>query len=462
MEMLNNRVYRYLIQFLLGKYTCLERVITKRRGIEDLIVYTDKPEEVKRPAIVIYRSEFLSFDVYGTERSIPKLPLNEWRGIPILFGEGREEWINDGKTLVIYADIIASAFYMLSRYEEMYYRDKRDKYGRFPAKYSLPVRAGFIDRPIVDEYSEALRQIIRENGFDRRFNIRLDKAKTTFSRVNLSHDIDQPYQYNGFRSFLRATLKENISPLTAFKLSFLNQSHDAFNTFGDILIKNKALIKALPEKVGRTIFFVKTKAPHQLDKPNYSLRSPYIKKILNLGQGYNVVMGLHTSFYAGLNPDFIINQKKVLDQYFKQNTTISRHHYLSQREPEDLIALYEAGIKHDYTMGYVEVAGFRLGTCRPVRFINPNTRYLWEITMHPLTIMDVSLSRKDFMNLDYSEAEAYAHRLIREVARHGGELNLLWHNEQFAQCVSPWQGKLYDSILNLIKELCPNEELKEG
>ncbi len=446
----------------MGKHAHLDRA--KSNGVENprnLIRYTNKPEEMKRAGIIIYRSDFFSSDVYGTSCSEPKLPLQEWRGIPILFGENREEWINDGQTLVIYADLVASAFYLLSRYEEILYRSERDEHGRFPAELSLPVRAGFIHRPIIDEYSQVLRQIIKEHNFEKLFAIKLETPKERFSRINLSHDLDQPYRYNGTRSFLRAVFREKINPLKAFQLSYLNDEGDEFNTFGEIICKNNELIEKLPKGLAQTIFFIKTKSPHILDKPNYKLASSYMKKIFQLGEAYNVKMALHTSYHSGINPSFIAKQKAKLDRYFKQNTIHSRHHYLAQREPEDLRILFEAGIKHDYSMAYVGVAGFRLGTCRPVKYINPNTRSLWELTMHPLTMMDVSLSREDCMNLSFQEAEAYAHSLVRAVAEHRGELNLLWHNEQFAPTVHPWQAKLYTSVLNLIRELCMQEVKEE-
>ncbi len=461
--MLNNRVYRYLIKFLIGKHAHLDK--SKTNSVEnprDLIRYTNKAEEMKRAGIVIYRSNFFSSDIYGTEHSEPKLPLQEWRGIPILFGENREEWINDGKTLVIYADLVASAFYLLSRYEEILHRGLRDEHGRFPAEKSLPVRAGFIHRPIVDEYSEALRQIVREHNFEQIFGIRLEAPKTAFAQVNLSHDLDQPYRYNGWRSFFRAFLREQHNPLKAFQLAFLNQEGDEFNTFSDLLCENGELIDKLPKGLAQTVFFLKTPSPHILDRPNYNLSSPYMRKIMDLAEAYNVKIGLHASYHTGLDPRFAAKQKKVLDKYFKKNIVISRHHYLAQREPEDLKILFDAGIKHDYSMGYVGVAGFRLGTCRPVKYINPNTRSLWELTMHPLTMMDVTLSRPDCMNLSFEEAEQYAHALVRQVARHKGELNLLWHNEQFAPKVHPWQGKLYTSVLKLIRQLATQETNSEA
>ncbi len=452
--MLNNRVYRYLTNFLLGKHTHLESSMRGRLYQKELIIYTDKPKEVKQEGIVICRSNFFSLDCYGLPHSEPKLPLAEWRGIPILFGEGREEWINEGKTLVIYADLVASAFYLLSRYEEMLFRHVRDQYGRFPAERSLPVRAGFIHRPIIDEYTEVLRQIICEYKFDKLFGIKFDERKRTFSKINLSHDLIEPYRYNGFRSLYKA-FKDVRNPLKALSLSFFNDEDDDYNTFSDLLRMNQELIDKLPDEHIRTQFFVKTKSPNLLDRPNYSLRSAYMTKIFHLGESYKVKFGLSCSYHASLNPNFTLEQKEILDKHFNQNTTFARYHLLAQREPEDLKALFEFGIKHDYSMAYAEVAGFRLGTCRTIQYINPNTRRLWELTIHPLTVMDRTLSAEDCMHLSFDDALEYTHSLIRQVARHGGELNLLWHNDLLSTKVHPWQSKLYASVLSLIKDLCP-------
>jgi len=58
-------------------------------------------------------------------------------------------------------DLPAAVFYMLSRYEE-YLPFEPDVYGRFPAPQSLAFCHGFLDRPIVNEWINALRKILAE------------------------------------------------------------------------------------------------------------------------------------------------------------------------------------------------------------------------------------------------------------------------------------------------------------
>lgn len=455
--MINRQLLNYLVGFLSGieaEPQPDQRHLSHeyRLGTKEYIGYTRCPEEMRCYRIVIYPSDFFDISIYGTQAAEPKLPLSSWRGVPLLFGKAREEWTNGGQTLVIYADIIASAYYLLSRYEEMYRRSERDRHGRFLAKYSLPYRAGFLDRPIVDEYAEQLRLLITQhNLLD--VGVQLEPRPHTFRKINLTHDIDQPYLYRGVKSFCRAVLRERRPLPEALRLCFGATSADRYNTFSTLLKANKRLRSATPKGLTDIIFFWKVPADHPLDKPNYSLRAPYMRSVLLMARRAGARSGLHCSYQAGLDPEYLSSQRQRLQRVLGEPIYCSRHHFLAQREPEDLHILYGAGIRHDYTMGYADVAGFRLGTCRPVKFINPNTRSLTELMLHPLTMMDVTLSRPDFMALDYKAALAYAKRLIERTAYHHGELNLLWHNEQFAPEVHPWLGRLYNELLDYIVQL---------
>lgn len=134
-----------------------------------------------------------------------------------------------------------------------------------------------------------------------------------------------------------------------------------------------------------------------------------------------------------------------------ENIHLNRHHYLASREPEDLTKLIKAGITDDFTMGYADVSGFRLGTCRPVKWINPMTRQLTSLTLHPLSVMDCTLSESQYMGLSPDEAYQYCAELVREIRQHRGEIVWLWHNTSFAGTESDYHKKLYVRLLNLLK-----------
>ena len=451
--MLSKKIRQYLIDFLVGSLWVQSEGEDRYQRRFEAIGYTDDPEEMKLYPIVIIPSGFFKLDVYGTEQAMPTLPLSTWRGIPLLFGEPREEWSADGSRLIIHADILASTYFLISRYEEVYRRNERDTYGRFPGKSSLPYRAGFLHRPIVDEYGEALRQIILEEGIAMRYNLRLEERPQTFSRVNLTHDLSRPYNYRGWRSFLRAWLKEKKSPWEAARLSFSSDVEDDYYTFPKFLKWDRATCDSLGKERADIFFFIRMPSRHPLDKPYYSLHSHYLRSILAVGEKYKVLLSLQCSYAAGHQSELISRERHLFERTFRRRPRGLRHNKLTSCEPEDLLQAYASGFRNDYSMGYADVAGFRLGTCRAVKFINPNTRLLTELILHPLVLRDLTLSDPRYMALDAEEAKRIAHELIRVTARYNGELTLLWHNDLLSQKTHPWHSVLYRSMLRLIEEL---------
>jgi hypothetical protein len=134
----------------------------------------------------------------------------------------------------------------------------------------------------------------------------------------------------------------------------------------------------------------------------------------------------------------------------------NRHHFLAQREPEHTTALAEAGITDDFSMGYADVAGFRLGTCRPVRWFDPVAMRLTHLTLHPMTVMECTLDRPEYMNLNYEQARSTCFSLLYQVAKHHGEAVLLWHNTQLAESsakAGSYQRQLYLDVLKHLSEV---------
>ena len=451
--MLSKKIRQYLIDFLVGSLWVQSEGDDRFQRRFEAIGYTDDPEQMKLYPIVIIPSGFFKMDVYGTEESMPTLPLKTWRGIPLLFGEPREEWSADGSQLIIHADLLASTYFLISRYEEMYRRSERDSYGRFPGKSALPYRAGFLHRPIIDEYGEALRQILLETGIAEHHNLRLEERPHTFSRVNLTHDLSRPYNYRGWRSFLRAWLKQKNSPLEAARLSFSADVEDDYFTFPKFLKWDRNTCDSLGRDRSDIFLFIRMPSRHPLDKPYYSLHSLYLRRILSIAAKHKVLLALQCSYAAGHQSELISKERHQFEKAFHQRPRGLRHNKLTSCEPEDLLQAYVSGFRNDYSMGYADVVGFRLGTCRPVKFINPNTRLLTELILHPLVLRDLTLSDQRYMALEQDEAERIAHDLIRTTARYNGELTLLWHNDLLSQKTHPWHSVLYRSMLRLIEEL---------
>ncbi|MDR3137559.1 MAG: polysaccharide deacetylase family protein [Tannerellaceae bacterium] len=353
---------------------------------------------------------------------LPAEPLTQIDGVPLLFG--RDEVTRVGDTIVVYADIVASTFFLISRYEEVLQRDKRDEHGRFPGKASLPYRQGFIHRPVADEYAALLQGWLRHTGVP----LPPAPAYPHLNTLYLTHDVDAPFLYRSWKGFARSLLHHR--GLTAsLQSKFGAPTHDPWYTFPQLFTLDNELAHTFGTPPCQVIYFFKASGHTPLDKPHYSLSSPDIRSLLHaIRLQPHTAIGLHASYHAGLHPSAIAHEKIALEQAINAPVTLNRHHFLALREPEHTDFLESAGITDDFTLGYADTAGYRLGTSRPVRYIHPTSFRLSNLTLHPLTAMDTSLLHPRYMSLTPSQAVAHTLQIIHNAARLHGDASLLWHN----------------------------------
>ena len=162
---------------------------------------------------------------------------------------------------------------------------------------------------------------------------------------------------------------------------------------------------------------------------------------------------MHASYSSGENPALIASEKEYLEELSGSDITMNRNHYLDSREPEDMEFLIRAGIKDDFTMGYADTAGFRIGTSRPVQWINPQKLEVTNLTLHPMTVMECTLDTKNYMGLSYDEAYETVKQLLIQIKQHNGEVVLLWHNTSVANERKSYQRRLYDNVLQLLLDM---------
>ena len=387
--------------------------------VSRFVGYTSDASSYADYKVVIVPSGFFDEGVYATDRTEPTLPLQTIEGVPFLFGTPDME--RAGDTVVVRADLVASAFFLMSRYEEVLHRELRDVHGRFPGRESLPYRAGIIDRPVIDEYGKLLRKWLNQNG------ITMDECVPFVRKINLTHDVDAPFNCRTWRNVARHTLSgRNIFDMIREKNKPLHA--DLYYTFPWLLQQDKILQQSVGEDRCQSFLFFKAGGKTKHDKPCYDLYSKDMRALFELCREQGATVGLHSSYQAGINPSLIAAEKKKLEDAVGMEMRHNRHHFLSSREPEDMEYVEKAGFTDDYTMGYADMAGFRLGTSLPVRFINPATRRLSKLMLHPLIVMDSTLNDVRYMNLSADRAEAYCRRLVQNIRQVAGELTLLWHN----------------------------------
>jgi hypothetical protein len=407
---------------------------------ESGIIHYGKTEDTSANAKIIIVPAFYNLEI----TNLPETPFFQVDNTPVLFGNSKIERQN-GK-LIVYADIIASSFFLLSRYEEILKPECRDQHGRFLANNSVVFQQGYGNRPLVDEYGLLLRKWLREAG------INVPAEKKGLNKIYLTHDVDEPFRFERISSvckqYIKNILRYNYSSSPLKK--YFNEQYDEYNTFSKIINYDKIFCESLREIPVEIIYFLITTGS-LFNNKYYNFFSKKINRLIDLLKTSGATLGLHISYKTGVKPWKIKQEAKRLMDKLNLTALKSRHHYLRWREPEDIVYMEQAEITDDFTLSYADSAGFRVGTCHPYKFINPRTKELTNVIIHPLEIMECTLNLKNYMNLDYENAFTVCKQIIDQVYKHNGELVLLWHNTEFTGM--NYQEKLYISVLEYIKEL---------
>ncbi|MDD2285086.1 MAG: polysaccharide deacetylase family protein [Paludibacter sp.] len=434
-----NEIIQYIIRFLAGDH--VPEATWKTIG------YTSDEKEYSNYNLIIKPSGFFDEACYGSEESLPTLPLKQWEEVPILFGDNITETI--GNIVVIHADIIAGTYFLISRYEEMVRRKTRDAHNRFPGKESLPYKAGFIDRPIIEEWGVLLRSKLRETG------VEISEPPKEIKKVYLTHDVDQIAHYRNIRGMLGGILRGIKRPKEAkqaIKSYFGGLIFDPWYTFPYLFKLDLELQKKLGGDSCEIITFLRSHSgKRKEDKPLVNLLHPDYQTLIKYLKRKKVSIGLHISYEAGCNPELITEEKKRLEKFIRMKIHYNRNHFLNNREPEDFEYLINNEIADDFSMGYADMAGFRLGTCKAVQWINPAKKELTNLRLHHLTIMDITLSDKRYMFMNAHDAFQYCESLINTVRKFNGEISLLWHNNSAEKHVNSYHRILYKNLLKSFK-----------
>lgn len=338
-----------------------------------------------------------------------------------------------GGTWVIREDIIYNTFYLISLAGEAHLNelheqadpaDWTDEHGRVPSEQHPLGKQGLWTIPVVDEYARLVTKLVEAPLPEQRF-----------SKIMLTHDVDTIAHFRHARGFLgalsRGQLKQAFGAMAGVEF-------DPAYTFPWLADQDQKVSGAQP------LYFFKAGRGRGHDYPQYDLSGEDFRNLAVYLDKRGATLGLHTSYESATLIDkaedeegaaaIVVLEKERLSEALEQldirpEKLPNRWHYLRLTSLRCLQALADAGIKDDYTAGWADHVGFRLGTTRPVRWINPQTMRLTNLTLHPLSIMDCTLSNEGYMNIsDEEEAYYICQQVIDKVRQHGGELVLLWHN----------------------------------
>lgn len=363
--------------------------------------------------------------------------------IPFLFTKDKSKEIisieDDGSVIINY-DIIGSAFFFLSGWQELE-KGKVDQHGRFPYESSLQKELGIIELPVVNYYysilSKAICMAYGLNNVPQKFE---KKNFVTF----ISHDIDVCQSGWIQDAFHQVKSKKVISATKIIGQRPFKKDH-WFN-FDRILEFEKK------RNISSTFFFIPRRGSvKNVTEANadYKINSSKIKAVFDKIKHYKSEVGLHGSLGSGLDEQHMADDISR----FPQKIIGNRYHFLMYEI--DLIPsiLDNCTLSYDNSVYFAEHIGFRHSTCTPFYLYNFSTEEPTKVIEIPLTIMDGTLDHNKYMGGTVeSELEA-CKNTINEVAKFNGILSILWHNNYYSDYkYGKWESVL-SQILDYVESL---------
>lgn len=354
---------------------------------------------------------------------------------------GRQDIIPEEGQVTIGADLIASSFFMLTRYEELI-NNIKDQHNRFPATESVAYKHNFLLRPVVNEYAQLLINVFHHLGF-------ICPNHKEY-RLHITHDVDFTLEHRNFYKSLKVALRrlKRTKSLPQFSKSLseilyakVNKAKDPYNTF-DFLMDYS-------EHVGlQSCFFFMAGGLSDKYDNQYQIKDNFTKKIISNIKARGHRIGFHPSYCTYNKPGLFLKEKDMLEEVVNEKIFFGRQHYL-RFDPSITWAMWDScAMEWDSTLAYADQLGFRSGICSEFPVFDLKHRKKLKLREKPLTLMEKTLISKEYMGIDtLEEAVLFAKRLADTVKKYKGDFVLLWHNQQLK---TKEQRELYQSVLKSI------------
>ena len=339
-------------------------------------------------------------------------------------------------------DVVASIFYIISRYEE-YTCNAKDEHGRFPFESSVLCEYGWIESTICDRWAVEIVNYIDDSII---INTTNNRAGDKF-KVIPTFDIDNAYAYlfkEGSRKVL-STLKDiskgNKERIKERKGVLSGTEKDPYDTYSKI--------RDIAKKFSATQLFWLTASNGKKDR-NVSIENKGIIDLLK-SLDSTLTINLHPSYGSFGDVNEIKKEKLALEEVIEHSISASRQHFLRFTLPQTFHEISSIGFTDEYSMGFAEHIGFRSGTARAHYWFDLEKNNQSNLILHPFAYMDGSLN--EYMKLSIEESKKKIFKIYAEVCEYGGDFIFLWHNETIGD-YGKWKGwsEVLDYTLNFKNE----------
>lgn len=348
----------------------------------------------------------------------------EWLGrpVPFFFDNAPEKplLIFEENRVLISADIISAAFYLLSGWQE-YFSTERDRHGRFPYAASVQRKYNFLTLPVVNYYFDVLKTAVEYVSGQALRPRRWGSQQADFAAF-ISHDVDN--LYSGWKAPAKAAWHARNLPLFSKLIRRHFTQPDAWDNL-------EAVAAAAAQYGAKSTFFIlptKGKASDGTPNADYSFTIHLLQrlhKLIKIGCEIN----LHGSIGSELDEWKLGFEDMVLERVGVGGGL--RFHYLRWDVRQTFAVLAESDFVFDSTLGFAEHFGFRHSFCQPFYPFDFNSGEPAGFLEIPLNVMDATLHHANYLQLAPDEILPALAPVFTEIKRFGGVASVLWHNENF-------------------------------
>ncbi len=308
-------------------------------------------------------------------------------------------------------DPFAASFYLVSRYEE-YLPFVRDEYGRFQARDSIAWKMDFLDKPVVNIWSELIADLIRKKWPEWSPG---HKAYRFIPTIDIN--AAWKYKHKGFfrttaaiaSAFLHGEFNTAVERIKVVS----NSLADPFDTYQDQLGIHK-------EYDLETIYFILF-ADYDTNDRNIPVNNRHFITLIKSLADYCSI-GIHTSFASLKANDKLEQEFNRLAAVLNKEVNMTRQHFHVLNMPVTYRNFVNMDVGNDYSMGYAVIPGFRAGICDPFYFYDLDFEMETNMQIWPYAIVDKALE------LGYNLEKSFK-PIIDRVKAVNGTLITLWNNE---------------------------------
>lgn len=375
--------------------------------------------------------------------------------IPVLFplSDKQKFYSIINSCLIFHHDLLKSAFYLLSGYQE-YYSNKRDQLNRYLFSESIQNKLDITHLPLVNYYFKKIKDGIEKYYSIEHINLAHEINCDKFGLL-LTHDIDRVTFYDIHRVKLLIKKLLGLKQSSETKFFLLQSLVDSLFQYLNVFKRNNPYwnfeyLRALERKYNyKSVFYFLHSDQLHVDS-YYSFSDKHVKELIHWLEKEKCEIGIHGTVASATNLE---NSKRYLNKLEKiSNNKILgiRQHRLTYEHTITTRIHDQLGLMYDSTLGFAEHEGFRNSFCLPFKLYDFENDCMFNVFEIPLNIMDVTLFH--YRNLDLSSAKKVVMKILNEIKNFNGIMTILWHNTFFNEHRIPGITKFYEDLLRTMND----------